>query len=417
MSVAYGPMATALTGDVLMEHLLSSSAVTLSGGLLQFPFSTSHADCRVYLGLSVGAVADNVIGFVQGKIAVSGSPTREIGIVCDSGDGSVGHAQHRFLRIGTDKKLKFYDGNDTLIASSTTAVSTNSASPTEFFAYWDMLTLPTVWVGLYVNGTEEVAHDSQETPGEFITPDCGTVNYFGEALPSATNCGATVTAQYIVGGADNAEGPSVRQFGRLLALGAYAPTAEGNYHAWANGTTASPNTYQDVDDAGTNDGDTSRIADIQQTDPKTAHSHLFKHATANPFGGTETIVFVQAKHIGRANAVGKDYGKPLIRLASVDLALTPIGPAGSSASYAGGAGVTKVTPSSTAWATTDADLSGGTSKLEFGMVSTVAASIDTAAYVTKMVSPEFVYYTALLPLATTPTQAGAAVTTAQGGIF
>jgi len=420
MTWTQGMMATGLTGDALTEHMVSNgSDVTLSGGLLQFPFSTDGARCLVALpggGASIRLINSGAIGVLYAHVAVSGTPTREIGLLTDGGETTT---TARYLRIGTDRKVKFYDYNGTLIASSSSQVSTNSASPSQIVAIWDCLTLGTVWVALFFDGTQEVGVDSTETPGVFVGGGGSGGIVFGEDLPAGVNCGVTMTARYITARTTSNAGdaPHTAALPKLLGVGSYVPVQEGDDHAWANGTTASPNTYQDVDETGTNDGDTSRIADIQTTDPKTAHDHLFQHSTANPFT-TETIVAVQTKHIGRLNGTGKNYCQSLLKLAGTKAAASLLViPPTLTTNYGPGGTVVAVTPSGGSWAVSDFDLSGGVSKLQWGARSIVQSGVDTAPVITKYLSPEAIYYSATLPLATTPTAGGLAGKTVTQGTF
>ena len=265
---------------------------------------------------NIAGAAGNIVA-VGAHVSVSGSPTAEIGLW--GFDSLTTGASKHSLRIGTDRKIKLYDTSNNLIASSSTAVSTTAASPTQVVAFYDALTLnPTVYVSVFIDGVEEIAAYTG-----LASAAVPVGHRFGMKTPSGSNCGASMQAQYIFGmiTATLADAPSSAQFPRLLALGGInlPPTSEGTYAAFSNPTTASPNTYQDVDETGGNDGDTSRIADLQLADPKTRHKHTFNYSAANPLGGSETIDWAQLKSVGRVGGSGKNFANFYMVLAGSEL--------------------------------------------------------------------------------------------------
>lgn len=392
------PMATGLSGDVLMEHLINAgSDVTLSSNLIQFPTGTNNKKCLVLLRSGSSCIGNNAIGAVSGKIAISGTPSSEINLLSDGTQATT----HAPFRVGTDGKLKFYDDAGNLLLSGSSTVSTNSAAPTEFIAFWDFLTLSSGfgWLSLVVGGVEEVACNIGKTYASFNASGTNYA-YFGHYTPAGSNCGATMTGSMIIARLTltAADAPHLTPYPRLLGTAPNPPTSEGDSHAWTNGTTASPNTYQDVDES-PNDGGTTAIKDIQTTDPKTAHDHLFHYSAANPLGGTETIDFVQSKHVGTLNGSGKNYAQSLIKLAGSAAAANLVVSPGLT-SYVGCAAIHNNTPAGGSWAVTDFDLSAGVSNLQWGARSLVAAGTDTGADITMFWSPQAVYHTATVTTST-----------------
>ncbi len=398
-------MLTGLSQDAMLERGGSGAAgITVASKRLHFAFDTNNTKAYTLMAQSPSIDGTQIIA-IGAHISLSASPTAEIGLTTDAAQAST----QRLFRIGTDRKIRAYDylGNAITGAVSTTAVSTVAGSPTEIVYFVDPITRSTVWVRLYVNGSEEFAVDTGLSWANY-QGGAGNIAWytFGDWTPAGSNFGATMDAQYVVMriSTSASDSPHLVQYPRLKAVGGMdlPPTSEGDAAQWANGTTASPNTFQDVDETGGNDGDTSYIRDARTgTTPALARfKHLFHFSAANPFAGTETIDWVQLRHDGALNSAGKHYANPMMKLAGTEAEAAYL--VAVTTNYGPNGAVFDTTPAGGAWATTDFNLTGGVSDLQFGGWSKTSDVVDTGPKWTLVLGPEGIYHTASLPLGTAP---------------
>src|SRR3990167_1328385 len=355
----------------------------------QFCLDTNGASCRIKAISGVYAGGNNRIMSVQGFLGLSAAPSSEITLIVDA----VGN---KLVGIGTDRKLYFYDKGGTQRGSaSTTLIPT--AGLQEITIFWDGLTLSTVWISVFFGASEELAFDTGVSYVNFFGNIVNQLDW-GEILAAGTNRRAQLFADDLYGNRTTTAGdaPHLVAYPRHRGNGLIAtpPDSEGTYTAWG-GNTATPNTWQDIDET-PNNGDT----DSRDTATKSIN-HTFKSSAANPIPTGGTPVKVQMRCVSRLlgdNKVGAHF---MLRLGGNETFTGLNSACGGGTSYGGKVAYVIVRPGGGSWARTDFD----PNTLEFGWRSDNLATFETGPRITQQLGPEVVYYTASLGLSTTPVAA------------
>jgi len=355
-----------------------------------YPLDANAQKSLIYIA---NPILSGRIGVVSAHIAVDAGISSDIGLLTDAAQAST----KKWLRIAaSDRKIKICDYLGNIKASSTSQVSTNTAALTEVVAIFDAKTLSTVWVALVIDGTEEIALDTGLTPAQFAN---ATADGFGDWSAAGSNMGAKLYSRYAISRYTTTAGdaPHVAAYPRLKGAGGFALTSVGDVDQWSHDSASS------VDDIDTSDGDTGRIYHIEN-DPVAAElKNLYHWSAANPFSGTETILFAQAKHVGKQSSAGKNYATALLKHGGTEQRTTPA--QSPSTTYYGNYAHPATAPGGGAWATSHWDLTGGVSDMQVGGQSNKSSGVDTAAVWTYGRGVEAVYYTASLGLTTTPVAA------------
>jgi hypothetical protein len=354
---------------------------TLSGDVITFPLATAGA--RAALAGNRQASSLTALVAISMQLRLSGAPTSEAGLLCENVQGPT----VRTLTIGTDRKLRLYDRSGTFLGASTTPITTTAGQFTRVTLVKDGHNTRT-WV--WVDGVLEIQANSADTIPTLVFLDGMT---YGERLAAGVSRGANLFARFFVLRTSSAaaDSPLSTAYPDLLCAGGRSrpPTSEGIWAHWNNGTTPSPNTWQDVDEFPGND-DTDRIAEVDQGDFR----HVFRTNTANPLPADATVVACQIQHVGRVLDAGKDYASIIIANSSgshqTSLGLQP------TTTYRGFGWAFDVRPDGGAWTRADFD----PNVLHFGVKA--ANLVDEGAAVTSQPGPIAIYYTSLLPQPTLP---------------
>jgi hypothetical protein len=400
--------ATGLIADPVFEsNGLLATNLTVAGGLITFPMNTANRKNLTWLDTSSANYYWTTGGpslVLSAWITVTGTPTSDIALLTDGAQD----ATQRYLRIGTDRKLKIYDLNGNLIASSSTALTANTEY--EIVVTFDCLTLSTVWVSLWLGTaggtmTEEIAVNTGLTTANFATSGSSGSrtlgNTFGEWYSTGAK-GADVKARYVTARWSLTAGdmPQTTAYPRLVAYGAFVPAANGAAQTWTNGTT-NPGIFQDVDEL-PNDGATTEWAQIGQTSG--TYNQLAAHQTANSLSSSAVIVAAQVRAVGKLDAAGKFGALGSLYLSpTVYIASARYGNGRDLSTYSCQGDIRGTNPAtSAAWVYTDWDLTGGNSKWQFGCYVTGSGASATGGHVTAIRSLEAIYSTANLALAVAP---------------
>ena len=400
MAWQHSLMATGLTGDGTLEaNGVLLPDITLSSGKIQFPTGTNNKKCLVKMPGHANW-GSGIIAVISAWITTPASaPSSAIGLVTDGTQG----ATQRWVRLDTDMKVKFYDKNGNLLASSTTALSTSTEY--ELVMTFDSFTLSTVWISLWLGTaggtmTEEIAANTGLSAANFA--GVSDLEYFGDWTPSGSNYGQAFQARYIIRRDTGTAGdsPHLTAYPRLVGYGGDPVTGSGALVEYANGDTPGANSYQDVDETGT--FDTARWATIgQEAGP---YRQLATHSTTNTLSSSSVIVNAQWRWLAKLDAAGKQQGTGLLRLSGTNYAAgVSAGNGSDTTNYsARGSRLNQNPATAAAWVYTDWDLSGGVSKWSFGVTCNGDATSKSGDEIALIKGLEAIYSTANLSLATTP---------------
>src|SRR5581483_4489559 len=401
MTINYGLMATARSGDVVMEHMIGiggpgGSDASLAGGFIALPTNTPNKKALILLPSQASWFAAGQNHAFAVKLYLDNAPSAPLPLISRGFQPEL----HPPLIIDTDRKIKVLDYDGNVRATSASLMSVASGAPSELHVFIDTESLATVWVSLYVNGVEEQAIDTGLTPAQFGGSwGAGSV-FMGTVTPVGSDYGTRLFVQdalYL--GYSGGHRPHLAPWPRLTGPAAPLPIADGDLTQWATG---SGTTFAEVDDA-PNDGDTTTIKDLQSSDPKVAHDALYKHGTPNPIPIGGLVFFAQQKFIGRLNGTGKNFAQGLVKYAGVNAARNLlVVPDALSTAYKGLGTVHSTRPDGSAWQRADFALSGGLSQIQTGARSIVQSGVDTGADITTLPGLIPIYYTQSLPLATVP---------------
>jgi len=348
------------------------------------------------IGPSPGFPAAGELIAVSMFAGVDVAPTLEGSLWCLWEDSPA--AVYRHIRVGTDRKVRIYDKNGVQRGpTSTTTIPTNAiGGMREIVVFFDGLTLSTVWVSVFFDGVEELAFDTTLSWGNFFATGAFIGNGYGDQTVPAGGYGFTLytddlaTKRSVTAG----DAPHLTAYPRLRGNGQMQtpPTSVG-LDEWES-TDCVGAKYQCVDDLGGHDGDTTRVITVVKGKKQT-----FKYAAANPTPNPCTIDLVQLLCVGKLGA------DKLGAACMVALGASETFGTGNSATptstYSRG-GYTATRPGGGAWTRADAE----PGVLAFGWRSENDPAIGTSATMTLQGGPTWVYYTASLPLATTPVAAG-----------
>lgn len=338
---------------------------------------------------------------VSGALGVDTPPTSEMGVFTDLDFGE-GGGHKRYIRIGTDRKIKIYDKNGIQRGpSSTTLIPIMPPYPSntlqEFHVVFDGLTLPTVFVKVYFGGTEELAFDTGLSPSNFFATGSNTQPNFGDG--PASSLGAHMYADDLVARSSSlaSDAPHLIAYPRLKGNGGMQtpPTSNGTYSAWTV-YPAATNAWNDVDETGGNDGDTTNINALVGAGG-TNIAHTFKSSAANPLPDPCTVAFVNIHITAKSGSVEKNAGAHFrVRLNGTDSDdATHIAMA---ASYTGYIWKNVPRPGGGSWAQADAN----SNTLEFGAITAALSALAANPYITLYPGPLWIYYTDTLASGTTP---------------
>lgn len=380
------PSPTGLSGDIRGESGTTNinsntwepvTDCTLSGDIINFPTNTAGAKAFIRFSRDADLGFERMV--VVMELRVSAAPTSEIGVISTYAEGGA-----HTVGVGTDRRLYVYNPSGTLIMTSQTQI------PTAGFARVVLVSYDTAanahWSYLYINGVQEGV-----AQGPVFSNGSADQYCYGEWLAAGVARGADLIMRRMVCLRLDAS-PTTTPMPDVIPVGGkfLPPTSEGTYAQWNNGTTASPNTWQDVDDYPGND-DTNRIA---ETDDQTL-SHTFRYSAANPVPAGATVHAIQWGCVGRVVETGKEFANPLIRFGGTDAAGVGLQP---TTTYRGFGSIFMKRPDGTAWQRGDFE----PGLLEFG--ARTIFIIDTGAAITSMPGPVIFYSTSSLPLAKLPVQ-------------
>lgn len=378
----FRPAPTGLSGDIRSEigttNINSNtwapvSDCTLSGGVITFPLATAGSKAFIRLAREGDPGADRTV-FVF-ELQLTGDPSSEIGLLSAYAEGGT----HR-VGIGTDRRITVYDYvTGQALMRSQTQVSTTG---------WTRVVLVSrdLYQGdyhnyLYVDGVQEDA-----AIGSIFGLGLGDNYTYGEWLAAGVSRGVNLLMRRVCWFTLD-QSPVTTAMPDMLVAGGSSlpPTSEGTYAQWANGTTPSPNTWQDVDEFPGND-DTDRIA---EADTQTLN-HTFYYSAANPLPASAQPYAIQWSCVGRVLDTGKEFALALLRLGTTDavsLALQP------GTMYRGFGWIFGTRPDGTAWQRADFN----PNTLQFG--ARTVAILDTGAAITCLPGPIIYYAVVNLPLA------------------
>jgi hypothetical protein len=288
----------------------------------------------------------------------------------------------RYVRVGDDRKIRIYDKNGNLVAGpSTSTLPTSGAGPVLTIVF-EMLTLPTVWVAVIFDTTEEIAVDTGVSPTDFW----GTgVIVFGDVEGAK---GANVHVDDLTWSFSSVAGdaPHTVAFPILEGYGLLQrpPTDDGTHTAW----TGNAFDVDDVDD--TNDINTATKG-AKETN---------KFDTSNPIPAGYTVKIVNTRVRGRLQGAAKLGASSLLRLSGSE-AVGVLGAWTTDFEPNGRFGHPR--PGGGTWTRADFDLTGGVSDLEFGVQAEDNPSFDTGIDVSACFCPEIFATNSDIGLTTTPT--------------
>ena len=306
------------------------------------------------------------------------------------------------ITVGTDRKFYFYDKNGNQLAVSTTLCPLVSGGVMQEMTYiLDGLTLGTVWLHVFFGDTSpEISINTGLAQASIIQYDSlwwGMVTAGGDSVP-----GSRLKIDDAMWGYSTVanDAPHTTAYPRPRGKGGMnhcEPTATvSGYTDWtANGATAVE--CVDADELPNHDSDTTHIQGnaINQQE-------LYTYSSANPMPVGATVIKVQQSLVHRLTSDNKQTDLLLYKLAGTELAATIETPG---TAYIGWTGRKMLRPSGDfSWVQADGDLTGGVSKLAFGVQTSDQGDIGNN--VTLLPGPEWIYYTDTLPLAPTPATTG-----------
>lgn len=381
-----------LDADLITHNLgianVSTTNARSQTGSRCYALDLNGASKRALLHQLPARASSGQMKYLSCAVGLDVAPSSEMALVYAAAfTPSPPPAHHRHVRIGTDRKLRFYDKNNIQRGPASTGVIP-TAGLQELCIAFDGLTLSTLWINVAFGTTWEAGFDTGITWADFFT-DSRTL-FWGDYLSAAEDRGCTLFIDDGVGQttADSAEVPHIRQYERWRVNGAMRPDGNGTYTEWLNQAGAAA-TFAEVDasELPNNDGDTTYWT------PPGASRQLVKSSAANPLPVGATVGWAIQRDVGRQFTTKASYLN-LLRLGGADLTSPFVFALGTG--YLGNYTFDLARPGGGAWIRADFD----PNVLEFGVQSTEAAGRCTLHF-----GPEAAYYTTLLPLAPTPSGA------------
>ncbi|OGF22106.1 MAG: hypothetical protein A2V63_13375 [Candidatus Eisenbacteria bacterium RBG_19FT_COMBO_70_11] len=376
-------------GHYASAAILQTTDVQTGGYGLELPLNVSGTKSflRGYVPLETPCLLEiHALLRTPGAPAASGLTVLSAEVLDPSG---------RYVRIGTDTKLRFYDKDGNQLGDPSTSTFD---SKREAVISFDGLTLQNnVLIALFVDGVQEVSTVTGLAWDQlFHYPEATYGAVFGENLAAGVNRGARLRLDDAVmcWSLDANEAPHLYHLPRLRMNGGMnlPPTSEGAYTEWEVASPdVSPDTWKNIDDTPGNDGDTSHCG----TNNK-AKRHLFKSSATNPIPADATIHKLDGRAVVRSTGASKFSTNLMLRLGGADLEVP--GPIPFATTYAGYIWQDMPRPGGGPW--TPADLDPNT--LEFGWKSYNHPDFATGVRVTLQPAPVALYSTAVLPLAASP---------------
>ncbi len=332
------------------------------------------------------------IAIFSAGVSRGASQTQEIGLITDGTQ-----LGHRYAALDTGGGIRIYNKSGQLRAVAAGQISSTTAKSVAIV--FDGLTLSTVWVSIVVNGTEVASFDTLNTWTQMF--DTTKVLSVGEYLPPTYNPNTILYVDDVVleTSYTASDAPHLVQYPAFkISGGATTPaTSEGNYTAWTNSTdggscSAAANKWTAISET-PNDGGchyvTSTVGGAKES---------FKNSAANPIPvGALGVRYPVGKMVAALRGAGKVSPGVFLRLGGTDSSLFSAGSIGTA--YVGTGGVFESRPGGGSWARADA--APGT--IEFGCGNPDVGGVPVGANTTQLFGPEWLYWTALLPLTSTPT--------------
>lgn len=390
------------------SQIAATNAIAQTGNYC-IGFPTTSASAKAWLRGSYHATAAaQYIDVLSGAFAVTAAPTTPIELVTSTTGATLPDvANSYYVTIGTDRKIRIYDGigNQHGTASTTLIPLSSGGSMQEMHIVFDGLTLSTVYVKVYFGATEELAFNTGKVYEDFFAGGANRYLYWGEVPPSGR--GATLYGDdlYMRRSDDSAEAPHLVRYPRFRGNGsidATPPAANGDEPGWNEGT--GTDDYNEVDETGGNDGDTSFIGETGNSVKELYHYTAASPIPADGGGAAYVPLKVQQRVVHRLTGASKVGHQFLHKFGGTEASTTP-DEGQPSTDYVGGMLANLAKPGGGSWARADADLSGGNSKLQFGVITQSAG--DIGSRVTLLPGPEWIYYDNTdankLEVGTTPT--------------
>lgn len=357
----------------------------------QLNMDVSGARCYLLLGApNIGAGAVGLTPWslaVSLDISLSALPTGTAGVITDSARGG-----NRYVEVQASGKLQVRNRAG-LARGPLTPVALSTTTTRRLTIFWDALTLPTVWVSISLNGTEIAAFDTGDTFDQYW--DRNHHLGVGEYFNAGYQVGCKMYVDNIVPFTSVVAGdmPHLTAFPNHKVTGGAAFTAEGNYTQWINTNQApcglAANKWTAISERPQNGLCTTCYTAAD------AAKQTFKTSAANPIPGGATVLFPVGRLVGALTGAGKGPVGMFVRLGGVDSA--PAAAMGNlTTAFAGMQQVLFSRPGGGAWAQGDA----APNTLELGF-ATVGIS-PSAANITQMFSPEWIWYSDWLPFAVAP---------------
>lgn len=273
----------------------TASRQKTGAGNLKFVMNTATNPNHTWLQCGAAAGPTNLY-WCSGHFGLDAAPSADIALLSNQGTTSPPASAGRYIRIGTDRKIRVYDKNGTQYGdTSTSTVSTTAL--TEIVVCFDTLTRSTVIVYVWIGGTLEISVDTGVTPANFfVSSPVSEVLYWGERRTATA--GADLYGDDMVSwrSSASADAPHLTNTPRLLTF-VQVPTSDGTNSGWTQ--VGSANNYANIDD-GTPDGDTSYLEALGTTGPKAGTNG--QSDTTMGFPGSPTILWVQ--QVAKCRLVG-----------------------------------------------------------------------------------------------------------------
>lgn len=368
---------------------------------LEFKSNTANSKAQLRSDYTPTTADVGLAITIYGKL--SGTPSAEIPIVAS--DSST---VRDYLRIGTDGRFGAYHTGSvqTLMGRSNGAWSSSGFKETQIFiCRMSANAQERPFAIIYFDGVLDSIIDSPLV-GHMLDTSIrmGIGQHVGGSGLGCDWYGDSIVVEATTSVDDL---PMFTAYPRLKTVGGMMcpPTSEGDSHAWPLGITASPNTFQDVDasEIPDHDSDTSYIKTGTNSDK---HLFFYSHDLSGDIDSGATIRWVTRKYALRTESSGKAATDFLDKLGGTEVTTVCYGLSnayvGGQAPPAGGsAGAPAIArPGGGAWTRADALLSGGKSLLQFGFKTPASGSVGPR--VTLAPGPEWIFYTATLPLAPGP---------------
>ena len=349
--------------------------------------------------VNMSATAEIIV--VSFACSVSASPAAVAPVWADLDFGEGGGDKY-YIAIETDRTIGIYDKNHVRLGKSTGTVNA-SAVMKDIVVGFDGKTLSTVWVWIYIEGTEDTAFDTGLTWGDMFATGANTITYFGKkTVGSVPNMQLYLDNTVEERSTDGTDALDQTQYPRLKARGSmWMPPDPGNgtYTDWT--PLGAPNHGDEIDETGAHDGDSS-YNKATATDQRDSYKPLLIHT--NPIPSGSTVRTAQLRAVGRKTSSKHSGGEMFVRTGPGS---TPADTDGASdgghfgaTTYKGYVFLDIPKPGGGSWVWQDGNSGVNSIRTEFGVHSAASGTISTR--VTKIGSIDWLWYNTLLPLGTTP---------------